>query len=1377
MEICKQIALSDYRIFILNSKTLPHVKLETSFPLLDVQILESKLPNKLVIGTETRKCTFYAQEDDIKQTDVLLFYIIEGLAVLYPKRVLNDMVPRIEIAPASRLEEMQKQVAPLRERPLGPCGGFTNVYRGMCDYHGFAFMEEVAWDIDNIYQAHSSKELKLTDFDHLDGRLIIPIISALEHNDWFTSLNASNVKLSLETANEIVRIMKLNKTIEELLLSNTGVKSEFVQKLCYSLLSNTGCPLVRLDLSHNAIGDGAVSGTSGLSQLCGPLTKLSRGLSHLDLSSTSLTNRGLNRLAEVLISSKLTPTTLKTLNLANNPSKGEDLTNLFTFLAQSNALTSLNLSGMDCVLESAFGALLRGCTTNLQHLNLSKNVFTPRRMSAAPEVPLSWKHFFSSSASLRSFSLADCGKVPTDAIIMVIQGVSSSTSLSSVELNLSGCSLGATSCTLLASALSTAKNITSLDLSNNGFDRNLCGVIDALKENSCVKKLRLNKAFNQAKSKSTVQVMESIVDLIYSDTAVLESLSLSDCRLRNDAMILINALGSNTKLSELDMSGNQLGDHGSRMLSKALLINATLKTLYWDRNGTTAQGLSDIASALSKNYSLRNFPAPVHDASTALKVNQEKTELALLAIEQSLQRNHSPRKFMSEQAYRLQRGFAFSNAQRLLDQLEMQLQKSLEHCKKNEDLMEVIEGDIIMAEKVLSDAQNAKQLLFSLEAVEQKSSDSASEDHLTKVAKELQVILESSLEKTSSEMLNHVESNCSTVLYDQGLTNLKEDIEVKKCVPEDFAQSLIEQVVVDVSNKISEVNVSLATYLSDSLLEASVDATEKWNGVLSKHLSTAAEAPSREQAQAALRKSLLRGDNDEDVPKTSTLSRRTIKSRCRPQSSMDAVEISLAKHGDKSMESLAETSDQTDGGIMVDSGGSTPTSEATTPSTSSSSVSSPASKSPNKKLTSSSSLDLPAVDASAPRLEHLGKSRPKRAKTRAATRATVCHAGIVDDGAPGGGLDEFYSNKLSAKEPLSPVTELRKESIEEEGSFKKKKGFAGFLFNRKSPISINKKSSADPKTPVESPEPKVEPKIEPAEPEETPPPAPKDEAQKRPPVGAARLPGLGALGGGALLEEMKLKRSTMISKPAKAKTEADAPRAHMKAAFAPSKPDAKPNVPARPRPGPKPAPKPSAKSPAKPHLAPAKRSPSPQPAPRSTPNPSPTVTPAAAPAAAPAATTPPVTTPPVTPAPKTEPEKNDRPSPPKSVREYLKRFQEPDEKSSGTSSDGETPEKPARKRSSVLQKAAFLDRNSNETPASVGDGLSKISTPVKSATLPREGADTSKEAVQRSLPVIGDQKRISRLNIKLTKSADEATEKSTEDVEEKNGADSEEVFL
>ena len=47
-------------------------------------------------------------------------------------------------------------------------------------------------------------------------------------------------------------------------------------------------------------------------------------------------------------------------------------------------------------------------------------------------------------------------------------------------------------------------------------------------------------------------------------------------------------------------SGNQMGDIGARMLSKALVMNKRLEAIYWDRNNTSPQGFGDVAAALQK---------------------------------------------------------------------------------------------------------------------------------------------------------------------------------------------------------------------------------------------------------------------------------------------------------------------------------------------------------------------------------------------------------------------------------------------------------------------------------------------------------------------------------------------------------------------------------------------------------------------------------------------------------------------------------------------------------------------------------------------------------------------------------------------------------
>ena len=67
-----------------------------------------------------------------------------------------------------------------------------------------------------------------------------------------------------------------------------------------------------------------------------------------------------------------------------------------------------------------------------------------------------------------------------------------------------------------------------------------------------------------------------------------------------------------------------------------------------------------------RNYTVRKMPTPITDASVALRAQPERTQAALQKIEVLLQRNHSPRKFASDQAYRLQQGFLISSTQQVL---------------------------------------------------------------------------------------------------------------------------------------------------------------------------------------------------------------------------------------------------------------------------------------------------------------------------------------------------------------------------------------------------------------------------------------------------------------------------------------------------------------------------------------------------------------------------------------------------------------------------------------------------------------------------------------------------------------------------------------
>ncbi|MEQ2183729.1 hypothetical protein GOODEAATRI_000993, partial [Goodea atripinnis] len=74
----------------------------------------------------------------------------------------------------------------------------------------------------------------------------------------------------------------------------------------------------------------------------------------------------------------------------------------------------------------------------------------------------------------------------------------------------------------------------------------------------------------------------------------LTSLSLADSKLKADISIVLNALGSNTSLIKLDISGNSMGDMGAKILAKALQINTKLRLQQGIVTTTTQQLLPNL---------------------------------------------------------------------------------------------------------------------------------------------------------------------------------------------------------------------------------------------------------------------------------------------------------------------------------------------------------------------------------------------------------------------------------------------------------------------------------------------------------------------------------------------------------------------------------------------------------------------------------------------------------------------------------------------------------------------------------------------------------------------------------------------------------------
>ncbi|XP_056154072.1 F-actin-uncapping protein LRRC16A-like [Lampris incognitus] len=820
------LALASHRAFLLTAR-IPS-KVEHSLNYLDIQGVSSSKPTQMVL--EYDRGQWSLRFGSMEELDEVLAHIGSCVHRICPTAGPVKVMRRLSLKPSERMVALQSLWDEQSSADVGPCGGFSHQYWCVCDQLALPYREEVQWDVDTIYLTQDSRELNLQDFIHLENRDLLAIIAVLEYNQWFTKLSTKDYKLSADVCDQILRVVSRSSQLEELLLDNTGLKSDFAQKLATALSHNPASALHTLNLANNSLED------KGVSALSVQLAKLPMGLKHLNLSRTSISPKGVNSLCQALCVNPVVSSTLTHLDLSGNSLKGDDLPNLHSFLGQPNCLETLDLSNSDCSLDQVCASLLKGSLKHLSVLNMSKTVFPHRK---SKDIPVSFKQFFSSALSLSSVSLSGT-RLPLEALKALLLGLGCNPNLGEVSLDLSCCDLRSGGSQILEGCIAEIPNISNLDISDNGLDMDLTTLLVWLAKNRSIRHLSLGKNFNNIKSKNVSQVLDNLVHMIQEQDSPLTSLSLADSRLKADLSIILNALGSNTSLTKLDISGNAMGDMGAKMLSKALQINTKLRTVIWDRNNISPQGLQDVAAALEKNYTIRFMPIPIMDAAQALKASPDKTEDALLKMERFLLRNHETRKYLQEQAYRLQQGIVTTTTQQMMDRMCVKVQDHLNSLKFNET--DSVQEDMKAAQNLMKDARNSKTLLPNLYHLKSGASKGscvgAIQDKLESMAGEVARVMEEQLQVLLHSMVDSAESLCPHVMKRSSLRQeLLRTSAGRMTIPCSFiTTTLLEQSGIDIINKISEVQLSMASFLSDRIVDEILESLSRSQHTLAEHL-------------------------------------------------------------------------------------------------------------------------------------------------------------------------------------------------------------------------------------------------------------------------------------------------------------------------------------------------------------------------------------------------------------------------------------------------------------------------------------------------------------------------------------------------------------
>ncbi|KAL2097131.1 hypothetical protein ACEWY4_006338 [Coilia grayii] len=797
------LVLTTWRLYLMAAK-MP-TKVEQTFNFLEIRGMNAYPEYQVVI--ETDKAAYSLRLQCIDHLDQLIGHVNFALSRIFNNSIFAPPICRLD----GELTEGGQKFSPSSETSVEAqraCGGFSETYAALCDYNGIGCKEEVQWDVDTIYHSQDNREFNLLDFSHLESRDLAVIVASMAYNTWFTKLYCKDLRLGSEVVDQVLHTVSKSSSLEELTLENAGLKSDFPQKMAAALCENPASLIHSLNLAHNTLD------SQGVSNLIQQVCRLNKGLRLLNLSKTSLSSKGVMSLSQALCSSDDYSNSLLHLDLSKNPGvlSGEDATNLYLFLAQPNCLVHLDLSGTDCVVDTLFGALLRGCCADLSYLNLSRNSFSHRKVR---ETLPSFRQFFSSAFSLTHICLSSM-KMPPDVLRALLLGLSSNPHITDLHLDISGCELRSGGAEVMQDVFPRVSCISTLDISDNGLDADLLSVIPAFSRHPSLKHLLLGKNFN-LKSRVLDEILQKLVLLIQEEECALQSLSLAESRLRSRGTVLVNALGSNACLRKVDLSGNGLEDVGARMLSKALQINTTLRSVTWDRNYTTATGFQDVARAMEHNFTLQYMPLPLCDIAQAYRNSPERTEQALTKIQRALLRNNQTQRFSQKQALRLHQGLVTSTAEQVMERLCVRVQQQL--CV----LRGSAEGEELQAARqVLKEARNSRALYPSLcELAHVLSVDGPVRQKLDALAGELAKAADKELQVIVDSMVSLCRELCplsatSAELLSPPLSSIAERVSVPRSV---IRTALMERAAQDINRALEEVKLSVVSHLTNTIVD------------------------------------------------------------------------------------------------------------------------------------------------------------------------------------------------------------------------------------------------------------------------------------------------------------------------------------------------------------------------------------------------------------------------------------------------------------------------------------------------------------------------------------------------------------------------------
>uniref|UniRef100_A0A915EGM3 Uncharacterized protein n=1 Tax=Ditylenchus dipsaci TaxID=166011 RepID=A0A915EGM3_9BILA len=599
------------------------LKVEKSFNILALRQLQvlSTPEHGLTIGWEvdrsSRLSTIFIKTADEKDGNDLACELLAAVKHYFPD--IKDSLTKLvtQLSPPSLISMFSYLPS---STPDLPCHNFRRSYVAYCDYHDQPFKDEVVYDVERIYFVHDIHEIRLEDFSHLSVKDQVAILGCAQLSSYFTGILVDGLKLTPEHMDILLNVCRRSHALKSLRLLNCG---------CPTLQSNCDrLPLELLDLSGNHLDE-----KKGIIQLASALPRL-QTLKSLTLSECGLSEKSIHQLAlglysvytglggmENSINKKFE---LHTLVLSKNGLKDGEVNELVNFISLCNTLRHLDLSHTGFHVDRLWPALKLGGLL-LEKLKLAgcgvsaKKVRDTHQQQLAANVV---KELFSSMVNLKELDLAGT-IVGAETLQAVLSGLANNNRIHQVKLNLDA--VCDRSCIPVLEQYLPLCPVAHLSLRDNCLENEAMKLLPALGTSTSLISLDIGGAnfyglkSNKKYSGNLSRVLAELVTLISSDHKCLEELTLN-------------------------ISNNDIGNFGARLLSKALQLNNSLKKVVLDRNQITADGFTELAHALELNHCVTCLPYPVLDIADALNNkalagDRPRIVSSIAEIERSLERN------------------------------------------------------------------------------------------------------------------------------------------------------------------------------------------------------------------------------------------------------------------------------------------------------------------------------------------------------------------------------------------------------------------------------------------------------------------------------------------------------------------------------------------------------------------------------------------------------------------------------------------------------------------------------------------------------------------------------------------------------------------